>query len=62
MIEDIDAKKNELNDKLISSLKSILFIVLNTLLIIKVTGIRKPKINGNKQIEYIKTLENLFVE
>jgi hypothetical protein len=51
MIEDIDAKKNELNDKLISSLKSILFIVLNTLLIIKVTGIRKPKINGNKQIE-----------
>tara|TARA_B100000902_G_scaffold333751_1_gene332474 strand:- start:14 stop:202 length:189 start_codon:yes stop_codon:yes gene_type:complete len=62
MIEDIDAKKNELNDKLISSLKSILFIVLNTLLIIKVTGIRKPRTNGNKHNKYIKTLENLFVE
>ena len=62
IIEEIEARRNELYVKETSSLKSIILIVLKTLLIIYIMGIRNPKTKGNEHIIYIYIMDNLLVE
>ena len=49
-MEEIAAKKNELKDKVSNSLKSIILIVLKTLLIMYITGIKNPNKKGKRHI------------